>query len=150
MKKFIVFFLICSILFGVSLFKKEFDFSSYSNLQVQIYTSKKCNNKVKNADYLDNGQGEIIFCDYDTYKLISSTEKNISGVTYIFSGNKQVFEDVISSLKVDVVEKSDTSFLGYTNSFSLGVDYQNKKVNVQGYYSDGRIFIGTPLLLGSY
>ena len=148
MKKFIVFFLICVFIFTASLFRNEFDFSTMQNLSVQIFTSSK---QVDN-DYnnIDNGQGQVIFCDYEQYKHLSNYIKDIQGVTFIFDGDLQCFYDVIEKLNVTTVEKGSFDFVGYSNNFDSAVNYNGKKVNVQGYFSNGRIFIGTPLLLGSY
>ena len=151
MKKFVVFFLLCSCLFCVSLFKKDFDFGEYKNLKVQIFTSNKCNSRVDDVTYVENGNGQILVCDFDTYKQICKSQDNISGVTFVFDGNKEIFLDIIKKLNVSSVELNDTSFVGYTNYFDKSVKYQNKKVNVQGYFDgNNKIYIGTPLLLGSY
>ena len=150
MKKFIVFFLLCSFLFTASLFKKEFDFSSYKNLQVQVFTSSASGVNFDDAVYTKNGDGQIISCNYEVYKKITKTLNNISGVTFIFSGNREVFNEVVKKLKVKTIEGSATDFVGYSNFFDSSVSYDGKKVNVQGYYNNGKIYIGTPLLLGSY
>ena len=150
MKKFIVFFLLCTCLFCASLFKTEFDFSRYSNLKVNIMTSSKCDQKFSDALYVDNGNGQIIVCDYSTYKDICKYEKNISGVTFVFDGDNNVLHQIANDLKVFFVEKNDSSFTGYTNYFCCSVKSNNKKVNVQGYSANGKIFIGTPLIMGSY
>ncbi len=150
MKKFIVFFMLCVFLFSASLFKSEFDFSNYNNLEVQVFTSNKQDICFDNVSVIDNGQGQIIYCDYDKYKDISSTIKNISGVTFIFEGNKNLYLEVIEKLNVTLLENNYDNFVGYSNKFTGSVSYNGKKINVQGYYNKGKIYIGTPLLLGSY
>ena len=150
MKKFIVFLMLCIFLFTASLFKKDFDFSKYNNLEIQIFTSNKHNLNFDNVEVVDNGQGQIIFCDYEKYKDISSTVKNISGVTFVFEGNKNLYDNIIKQLNVTLLENNYDNFVGYTNSFNKSVSYGGKKVNIQGYYNKGKIYIGTPLLLGSY
>lgn len=150
MKKFIVFFLLCLCLLVSSLFKQEFDFSKYSNLRVQVFTNSKCDTRFNGATYVDNGNGQIIICDYETYKKVCEKQNNISGITYIFDGNIEVFDKVIRDLNVLFTEKTDNSFVGFTNYFSCCVKSDNKKVNVQGYFSNGKIYIGSPLILGSY
>ena len=72
------------------------------------------------------------------------------GVTFIFTGDKQTYLDCLDKLNVKIVKSGDTDFLGYTNYFDGGVHAYDKKVNVQGYFDGQKIFIGTPLLLGSY
>lgn len=148
MKKFIVFFLLCVFLFTASLFKKEFDFSNYPNLSVQIFTSTQ--NSINALNVVNNGQGQIITCNYDDYLRLCKSLNNISGVTFIFEGNKQVYKELIKKLDVKIIENTDNSFVGYTNNFSSSVSYSGKKVNIQGYCDNGKIFVGTPLLLGSY
>ena len=150
MKKFIVFFLLCICLSTSALYKQEFDFGKYPNLKVQVFTNSKCGTNYNNATYVENGNGQIIVCAYESYKEICKNENNISGVTFIFDGDKNEFYDVINHLNVSFTEKTDNSFVGYTNYFSSSVKSDNKKVNVQGYYNDGKIYIGTPLILGGY
>lgn len=150
MKKFIVFFILCIFLFTASLFKKEFDFSVYDNLNVQIFTSTPQITGSGSVMVTANGSGQIISCTYADYKMLSSSLRDVSGVTFIFTGDKQTYLDCISDLKVKVVQSGETDFLGYTNYFDGGVMAYSKKVNVQGYYDGQKIFIGTPLLLGSY
>lgn len=150
MKKFIVFIMLCVFLFSVSLFKKEYDFSKYSNLKVQVFTSSKQNLPFENINVLNNGNGQIINCDYKKYKDIASSVKDISGVTFIFDGNKALYNKIIEELCITLLENNFDNFVGYTNAFDTAVSYNGKKVNVQGYYNKGKIYIGTPLLLGSY
>ena len=150
MKKFIAFFLLCVCLFSTALFKTEFDFSCYSNLKVHIITTSKCDEKFSDATYVENGNGQIVVCDYKTYKDICKSENNIAGVTFVFDGDNGMLNQVAKNLKVSFVEKSENSFTGYTNYFAYSVKSNNKKVNVQGYCFDGKVFIGTPLIMGSY
>ena len=149
MKKFIVFILLCVFLFTATLFKKEFSFQNMQNLNVQVFTSI-VDNKLNNYSTVQNGQGQIVFCSYNEYQEIKKISNNICGVTFIFDGTENDFKNVIKDLKVKIIEQGDTNFVGYTNSFDSSVNYKNKKVNVQGYYFNNRIYIGTPLLLGSY
>ena len=149
MKRFIVFLLLGVFLFSISLFKNNFDFSKMTNLSVQVFTSDK-QNVLDNVTTVENGEGQILFCNYDQYKYVSNLYKNISGVTFIFDGNKQLFKEIINNLKIKLIEQNNNDFLGYTNNFDNCVSYSGKKVNVQGYYNNGKIYIGTPLLLGSY
>ena len=150
MKKFVVFFLLCVSLFATSLYKKDFDFDRYSNLKVQIFTSSKSAKRFNNVTYVENGNGQILVCDYSDYKDICKVQTDISGITFVFDGDKNEFLDVVKKMHISLVEVTDNSFVGYTNYFDSCVMYQNKKVNVQGYFNGEKIYIGTPLLLGSY
>ena len=85
MKKFIVFFILCCFLFTASLFKKEFDFSIYDNLNVQIFTQGKELESYGSVMVTDNGNGQIISCTYADYKTLSASLKNVSGITFIFT-----------------------------------------------------------------
>ena len=150
MKKFIVFFLLCVFLFVSSLYVKEFDFSQFSNLKVQVFCSTKMLNRLDGVNYVENGSGQILICDYQMYNKVKANQKNIAGVTFIFDGDAKTFEYVIRQLGVKVIENGVNSFVGYSNRFCYSNNYNGKKVNVQGYYCDGKIYVGTPLLLGSY
>lgn len=150
MKKFIVFFVLCVFLFTASLYKREFDFSIYDNLNVQIFTSTPQLENSGSIVVTANGMGQIISCTYADYKLLESNLNDVSGVTFIFTGDKQTYLDCLDKLNVKIVKSGDTDFLGYTNYFDGGVHAYDKKVNVQGYFDGHKIFIGIPLLLGSY
>ncbi len=150
MKKFIVFCLLCSFLFSVSLFKKEYNFSNEKNLSVQVFLSNRNYEHLEQYDYVDNGIGAVVFCDYINYRKIKKDCKNIAGVTFIFDGDDKVFEKVIKDLKVKTSEKTNCDFVGYTNYFDSSLNINGKKTNVQGYLSENKVYIGFPLLLGSY
>lgn len=149
MKKFLIFVLVCLSLFLSSLYKVEYNFSKYENLSVQIYTDYSNCDWLNNYSTINNGNGKIIFCNFDEYKEIKALYK-ISGATFILQGSQDVFDSIRKDLSVLCVEKCDTSFVGYTEYFDTSVMYDNKKVNVQGYFKDGKIYIGTPLILGAY
>ena len=150
MKKFVVFFLLCCCLFCASLFKKDFDFSTYENIKVQVFTSTKCVDRFDDVTYVENGNGQILVCNYCDYKNICKQVNNIQGVTFVFDGSRQTFLDVIKQMNISLIEDSACCFVGYTSYFEQSVKYKNKKANVQGCYVDGKIYIGTPLILGSY
>ena len=95
---------------------------------------------MNNYSTVNNGNGKIVFCNFDEYKEIKSLYQ-ISGATFILDGNKETFDLIKKDLSVMCVEKSETSFVGYTKHFDSSVMYNNKKVNIQGYYKDGKIFI---------
>lgn len=150
MKKFIVFCMLCIFLFVASLYKPEFDFSKVSNLNVQVYTNDCQNGQLNKYSTIKNGGGLIVFCDYDGYKNIKSMGTKINGVTFVFDGNLEFFNQIIGDLKVNFTEKTKTDFVGYTNFFDNCIEYKHKKVNIQGYFNGEKIYIGTPLILGSY
>lgn len=150
MKKFIVFVLLSVFLFSVSLFKSEFDFSKFNNVNVQVFLSNKDYKQLNNYSTIDNGQGAIIYCDYIDYKNIKSNCSDISGVTFIFDGDKNTLLQLKNSLNVSVLKSSQNEFTGYTNYFDETIFLENKKVNVQAVLYDNKIYVGFPLLLGSY
>lgn len=150
MKKFIVFCMLCIFLFTASLFKQEYDFSDINNLSVQVFTSDDSFSQFNKYSSIKNGDGRIFFCDYDQYKQIKKQCTSVSGVTFIFKGDNDLYNKIKYDLKINVIENSETNFVGYSNYFDNCVNYNDKKVNVQGYFDGEKIYIGTPLLLGSY
>ncbi len=150
MKKFIVFCLLCGFLFSISLFKNEYDFSKEDNLSVQIFVSDQNYNHLNEFDYVKNGAGAIVFCDYMQYKKIKKDCKNIAGVTFIFDGDEKTLNRMINDLGVKTTERTSSDFVGYTNYFDSSLNIDGKKTNVQGYLSENKVYIGFPLLLGSY
>lgn len=150
MKKFVVFCLLCSFLFSISLFEKDFNFSKQENLSIQVFLSNRDYENLEQYSCIENGNGAIVFCNYDEYKSIKKQCKDISGVTFIFDGNEDVFNNIIKQLKVSTSKTTKYNFIGYTNYFDGCVCVDGKKTNIQGYLSDNKIYIGFPLLLGSY
>ena len=150
MKKFIVFVLLSVFLFSISLFKSEFDFSKFNNVSVQVFLSNKDYKQLNKYSTINNGQGAIIYCDYNDYKNIKSNCSDISGVTFIFDGDKDTLLQLKNSLNVNVLKSSQNEFTGYTNYFDETIFLENKKVNVQAVLYDNKIYVGFPLLLGSY
>ena len=137
------------MLFSASLFKKGVDFSKYNNLSVQVFTSTH-EGVFDELKRVQNGNGDVYFLNIDEYDHVKNILKTISGVTFIFDGTREDFLEVQKKLKLTYVKSGETDFVGYSNTFDSSIDYDGKKVNVQGYFSSGRIFIGTPLILGSY
>lgn len=150
MKRFIVFVLLGIFLFSVSLFKKEFDFSKFEDVSVQVFLSNRNYKKLNNYSTVNNGQGAIIYCDNTEYKKIKTECGDISGVTFIFSGDKDTLKDIEKGLNVKILKCSQNEFTGYTNYFDETIFLENKKVNVQAVLYDNKIYVGFPLLLGSY
>ena len=150
MKKFIVFCMLCCFLFSLSLLKPEFDFSKQNNLSVQIFLSNRNFEQLNNYSTVQNGQGAIITCSYDDYKNIKKSCKDISGVTFVFDGDKNSFDTLKKELDVTFATCSNYEFTGYTNYCDYAINLNNKKVNVQACLYNNKIFVGFPLLLGSY
>ena len=110
----------------------------------------KWDSQLNNCSTIKNGEGEVIFCDYFQYQKIKSKLTNVSGVTFVINGDLNVYQKLINDLKIRFLEKNADNFIGFSNNFDFCVNVQNKKVNVQGYFSGIKIYIGTPLLLGCY
>ena len=141
--------MLCIFLFTASVFKREFDFSNASNLCVQVFTDDTTNIYLNKYTKIKNGDGYIVLCSYDEYKQIKSISSKINGVTFIFDGDNDMYNKILLDLKVNIIEKSNTDFIGYSNYFDNCVNYKDKKINIQGYFNGEKIYIGTPLILGS-
>lgn len=150
MKKFIVFCLLCCFLFSISLLKSEFDFSKQNNLSVQVFLSNRNFLQLNDYSIVENGQGAIITCSYDEYKTIKNSCKDISGVTFVFDGEQNLFESLKRNLNITFATCNDFEFIGYTNYCDYAINLNNKKINIQAHLYNNKIYVGFPLLLGSY
>ncbi|MBO5884172.1 MAG: hypothetical protein J6Q51_00070 [Clostridia bacterium] len=119
-------------------------------MSVQIFVNDCTNIQLSKYSTIQNGDEFVVFGDYNLYKQLKSINSKIRGVTFIFDGNFEFFSEIIKELNINIAEKSKTSFVGYTNYFDSCVNYDNKKVNIQGYFNGEKIYIGIPLILGSY
>lgn len=100
------------------------------------------------------GYGYIVECDASNLSAALSRCRDVDGVSLSFSANEEEFWSLVERCDF---EKSKTEYFhslvtvcGYTRKLSGGVYVGNVFTNLQLAYSDGTVYVGSPLILGSY
>ena len=156
MKKLLVFLLIVLLLCGINLnFTKELKLSNiFPVASVEVFTSSKT--FVNKFEKIDNGVGEVIFCEMNELDYILDNIDCVSGLTLKIDLKNNSKNKILKSL--DIVDFNETNFGIYgfsnivkkvsNNKFKLKIE--EKVCNFQYFESKSCIFVGIPLLLGSY
>lgn len=156
MKKLLVFLFIILLLCCVNIVPhKELTLKNiFSNVMVEVYTSKQIKNE--ELSKISNGEGEIIFCDIVDLDYILQTYNCVSGFTLKFEKNDFSVNDIIN--KIDTRTCYNKNFGIYGLSYAISsllnnkyvVEMEQTKCNFQIYETKSQIFLGIPLILGSY
>lgn len=148
---FIILLLCCTNLMYVQNLTLE---NIFPNASVEVYTSTK--SKIESLQKIDNGIGEIIFCDINQISYIFDNEKNISGLTIKINIDDVGDIDLIKSLHCPNFFEANFGTYGWSavvekifnNKF--GVLVGNMDCNFQIFKTKNEIFVGIPILLGGY
>ncbi len=151
MKRLIVFILLVLLLCGANFaISKDFTIDKiFPNARVEVYTSSKTDitfNKI------DNGCGEIIFCNCENLNEIIKNFKNISGFTLKIS--KTSIDEVLEKLDVKNTYNKNFGVYGCSNIikkyFNKQIDMLCGVVNFQCVAKGDDVIVGVPILLGGY
>lgn len=148
MKKFIVFLMLSVFLMALAVGRTNTDFI-LPDSEIQFFTNSKPTDS-EFAKIVKNGNGYIVCCNYKNYDKVKGMLNGIAGTTFILDGDFEEYKNVLNKLNISVIEHSGTSVVGFTDNFYQSVFYNGKKANVQAYYNNNKIYVGSPLILGSY
>ncbi len=102
----------------------------------------------------DLGNGYMVFCESQDYVETLKKCKNVEGVSVVYNCASAQIKEVIALLDAKIIFdlSSDAITDLYCRSAKIkgGVYIDGKLVNLQIFYAQGKINVGTPLLLGSY
>ena len=150
MKKFICFCIICFSFLCFYGFGKVKELPvEFKNSAIQIFTSTQNQNHLPYKN-IKNGNGLVYFSHYNNIDTMLKNLVGVSGVTYILQGDYNSYCDLQNKLKIKTIEKTKDSCVGFSDYFGITTHYKNKKVNVQMCFSENKIYVGTPLILGCY
>lgn len=144
-------FIFIIILFSLLMLAPKYENATFINGSVQFFLSNQCS-QLEYATVTPNGKGSIVEADVKFDEVLEKTLGDYTGKTYILSGDANDFSKIKSlyQVKVDVEQSKSDNILGYTTKFDKGIIIGGKKINIQMLMKDGKIYIGTPILLGSY
>lgn len=103
---------------------------------------------------IDLGNGYIVKCSSENYAATLKKCRDIEGVSVVFDAASYEVERVLNLFDAKIIfdlsqgKKSD--LYCYSAKIKGGVYLEGKLINLQIFYSQGIIHVGTPLLLGSY
>ena len=126
----------------------------FPTASVEIYTSSKTN--IEQLSKIENGLGEIIFCNVNELDYILKDFDNISGFTLKFDTQNKTKQQILEQLNLQRFTSNGFGILGYSstigslfnNKFCVNID--KNKCNFQLFETKNSIFLGVPILLGSY
>lgn len=100
------------------------------------------------------GYGYIVECEAGELSDVLNHCQNIDGISLSFSASEQEFWQIVK--RCNFVKSNIEYFpslitvCGYTRRLSGGIYVGNTFTNLQLAYNDGTVYIGSPLILGSY
>lgn len=150
MKKLIVFFLLALLLIGTNFsFIDKFNiFTIFDVAEIQVFTSRK--NSCQDYESVDNGCGQIYFCQKTEISQLFNSIDYITGFTIIINDSNNLIDDIIDTFQIAISEKKNDNILGYSKLFPYRVMLNEKQISVQILQKDNKLYIGSPILLGSY
>ena len=151
MRKMWTFIFLLIILSLVMIAPKTNDIN-FNSGKVEFYLSSYYNPELSFATVTKNGSGCIIESDVKFHSQIEDAILNYEGKTFITDGDDKLFEYLKQklNLKVDETLSENNNIYGFSTYFDKSIYLSGKKINTQMLLKDGKIYIGCPILLGSY
>lgn len=154
MKKFIAL-----VLVGVALLliKSPFSLSSVSSCYsgtYTFYTQEKFDDNL--AECMQSGNGFLVSTSNKNASdvFLKLNLKMLQGESFCFDGNMLDAQVLIKKLNGEILKTEKVGdiliFYGQSKKFKKYVSVDNKKINFQIAVNNGKITIGTPLILGGY
>lgn len=152
MKKLIVFVLLLACLASTLAFKNEKNpIFSLPAQQVCFVDEKSYADKFE-VETVQCGDLIFNFCSLEEAKKNLEKVENFKAMQFYFSTTS--FEEIIKTLKADVVSRENVENLeiinAYTPFFSKSVLLDGKKVNLQIAVKDGLVVAGFPMILTGF
>lgn len=156
MRKFIIIiaFIVCFIVTGFCKYDVvNFAFNQSANPKYYFYVS--LNTETNDSHYTKNGNGGIIKLDKDELYLLNSFDiEKIYGTSIELECNEKEYDLLLDKMVIDILKcenfENFTTIYGYSAKYGKCVTIGGNKVNVQIAKRDDRVYIGFPILLGSY
>lgn len=154
MKRLIVFILLSILLCGVNIpFAKDLTIDKiFPSSNMEVYIIEKSN---LSFDKIDNGMGEIIFCETKDLDYILHNCSKVAGFT-IKIQNMEI-NDIIKSLNVTNTFALNFGVYGWSKIFenlneinNKSIEISRKMVNFQCVAREDYVLVGMPIILGSF
>lgn len=151
MKKLWTFILIL-ILVSICMLAPKSESETKQDGIVEYYLSSILKIDISGVDVIKNGDGCIIKASSALESVIEDNIDGYNGKTYIFESDKYSMEKFIKeyNVKIDLSQSSQDNVLGFSSKIDDAILIGGKKINVQIVNKNNKIYIGMPILLGSY
>ena len=154
MKKFIALIIVCLALFMVKTPYSLADVSSAFCATHTFYTTSKVFDS--RIDVIQSGNGYLISCNSEIadeiYKKIDKDK--LQGESFCFQGEIINVNEILYNLNAVIIKKEQVEDIVIVYAYTFKLEnylwIDSQKVNIQIAYNDGKVTVGTPLILGSY
>lgn len=150
---YILFLLLLSFLLVLPNKNPVFAVSKDKNAKYCFYTTNS-SQTIKNAKITKNGSMTIITCDSNDVYKIKPQLVDVQGESLSFLGTKNDALNYLNNFNHNVVLseiiENIVVIYAYCPQIENYVYVNNEKVNIQLAFNDGKITVGTPMILGSF
>lgn len=127
----------------------------YANANYSFYVADDIKFSNNYTEIENAGLGNIVTCNAQICNIVKKDLSNIVGESITFEGTTR---DVINLLdiynasvvKTEHINEDILCVYASTSKFKNSILIDNQKINLQIAYSNGRVTMGTPIILGSY
>lgn len=146
MKKLIVFFIVVLVLCAINLncIKDLTIKKILTGASAQVYV---CDKDAEGLNYIKNGEGAIIFCEIKELKQIL---KNFNVIGFTIKINKSFENEILEEFSPLYTFKCNNYKYGYLQNCIEAVLVNGKYANFQYEVCEDSLYLGFPILLGSY
>ncbi|MBR2966150.1 MAG: hypothetical protein IKC52_01580 [Clostridia bacterium] len=100
------------------------------------------------------GNGLVVTCEFAELASVLQQSRCVDGISLHFDGNLQKFHHVVQKLQLEVYCTQQIGgaivLVGHSKQIAGGVQLDGRLVNVQMAFANGKISVGSPLLLCDY
>jgi len=124
----------------------------FNNSNFEVFTTRKTN---LDCNKIENGQGEILFLDYENFISIYSNNSYISGFNIYTNLTPKTILKKLNAYNVIIHNQSLYAYSPIINSILKdkkinNIKIDNKEVNMQINIQNNKNIVGFPINLGSF
>lgn len=143
-------FILVLVFISICFMKPNTNINLFESATVQYFLSNKVSLDLEDIKITDNGQGCIVECSSNLESVVEEKLSSYSGKTYIVEGSEEDIEEITKKFNIKIESYQSGNLLGFSEKFDKNTLVGGKLVNIQIAYRENKIYVGLPLLLGSY
>ncbi len=154
MKRFAFIFALTAVITGVLTYFMPRNFAAYMRrvCPAESVVTVYCRQTDLPAE--DLGTGYAVLAQLSDYFAVLNKCRNVDGVSVCFDGDGECAERLCKFFQIRNATRCQldgiTVICGYSAKISGGVVMDGARVNVQIAYGNGKVCVGSPLILGGY